>query len=66
MKVGNLKLFLVYLASILAAICLINLTIYLAKQAQVNTGLIVSLFSLNPILASIFDWYLFGAKLSCC
>ena len=42
---------------------MVNLTIYFATAADINVGVITTIWSVDPVFLAIVDYFMFGQKL---
>jgi len=60
LKVRHLLAFVVYCCLLVAARGLVYLTIYFATAADVNVGVITTIWSVDPVFLAIVDYLVFG------
>lgn len=63
LKIRNLCGYLAYCAVYLCIQNMAMLTMYCAKLAQINVGVIITIWSINPLFMALLDYLFFGQKL---
>jgi multidrug transporter EmrE-like cation transporter len=61
----NLVGFMAYCANYFLIQTLAILTLYFAKRAQVNVGVIITLWNICPLFMAVLDFCIFGERLKC-